>query len=355
MKRHPLSAAVLFLCAASFAAADVVTLKDGRVLEGKVLEDDGKVLKIKLKKGNMTLDHKDIASIVQKPTAEEEYKARMAKLDVNSGPAQLEIGKWASSRELPDEAVHHLIAAYKIDPRLEGIAEEMAKLDYHLLDGNWCDADTYYPSIGYIKFEGHWCSPAEHAYRLALKEVTVKANARDAAKSALAGSGSKIRKIELRMAAEQATIDKITKAIAKADTDQAAALERFNAAEAKVKAASDKLVALQEKEKPKEGDPPKDPSMALKTAEKNVATARAAAEKESKALTAAKKTFSEQSAEKSVAEGRLKDIAKEKSDAEAEQAALDGGIKQAQAEVDEATATAEGLKAKWEKSKEAPK
>ncbi|MEK7465923.1 MAG: hypothetical protein AAB074_00790 [Planctomycetota bacterium] len=351
MKCHPLRAAIFVVCAARFAAADVVTLKDGRVLEGQVLEDDGKTLKIKMKKGTMTLEHKDVASVVEKPTPEEEYKERLAKLDPNNAVSQFDLGRWAGGRDLPDQAVQHLIAAWKIDPKLEGIPAELTKQDYHLVDGHWRDPDTYYPSIGYIKFENRWCSPAEHAYRMGLREVATLAAARDAAKSALGGGSGKVKKIETRASAERTNIERIEKLIVKATADQAAVLERVAAAEGKVKAASDKLVAVQEKEKPKEGDPPKDASPAMKDAEKKLIAARTAAEKESKALTAVKKTSTDLAVEKSAAQVRLKAIETEKSAAETEIVDLEAEIKRAQAAVDEATAAAESLKAAWEKAK----
>ena len=351
MTCHPVRAAIFVLCAARLAVADIVTLKDGRILEGQVLEDDGKTLKIKLKKGNMTLDHKDVASVVEKPTPEEEYKERLAKLDPNNAAAQLELGRWAGGRDLPDQAVQHLIAAYKIDPKLDGIAIELTKQDYHLLDGHWAGPDAYYPSIGYIKFEGRWCSPAEHAYRVGLKEVATRAASRDAAKSALGGGAGKVKKIETRAAAERTNIERLAKLIAKAETDQVAVLARVKSAEGKVKTASDKVVAMQEKEKPKEGDPPKNTSPALQDAENKLIAARAAAEKESKALTAVKKVSTDLTVEKTAAQGRLTEIEKEKAAAEKEIVDLEAETKRAQVEVDDATATAEALKAAWEKSK----
>jgi len=351
MNLHPFHAALVLLCASTFASADVVTLKDGRVLEGKILEDDGKTVKIKLKKGTMTLDHKDVDSIVKKATPEEEYQERLAKLDTKSASAQMELGLWAGEKELEEQAILHLIAAYGIDPEIARISDELTKRDYHLMGDKWCGPDTYYPSIGWIKFEGRWCSPAEHAYRLALKEVSALSVAREAAKTAQAGGAGKIKKIETRAAAERAAIDKIARLIVKAEADVAAAQTRFSAAEAKVLAASEKLTALIEREKPKEGDSRKEDSPAVKAAEKNLAAARVVAEKEAKALSAAKQIVTDQTTEKKAAEARLADIEKEKDAAEKESYSLESDVKAAQEKVDAATKRAEELKAAWEKAK----
>ena len=351
MTRHPFQLTLVLLCASTFAAADIVTMKDGRVVEGKILEDNGTAIKIKLKKGTMSFDHKDIASIEKKATPEEEYKERFAKLDPKSAAGHFELGKWAGGRELEEEAIFHCLAAYRIDPKLDGVAAELTKRDYHLVDGSWLTPDAYYPSIGWLKFEGKWCSPAEHEYRVAVKEVATAAAARDAAKSAVAAVAGKVKKIEARIATESAAMDKIAKLMTKSEADQAATLTRFNAAEAKVKAASDKLTAISQKEAPKEGDPPKAPSPAMQAAEKNLAAARAAAEKESKSHTAAKQVFNEQSVQKREVQVRIAEIEKEKAEAEKEIATLEVGVKSAQVEVNEAAARAEVLKAAWEKSK----
>jgi hypothetical protein len=346
-----LQAAAALLAATLLARADVVTLKDGRVLEGEVLEDDGTSLKIKLRKGTMTLSRDEVVSVEKKPTPEQQYRERAAKLDAKSAPAQLDLGRWAASKELVEEAVRHLKAAWEIDPKLTEAIIEMEKLDWHLVEGKWLDADAYYPTIGWVKFEGKWISPEEHAYRLALRDVLAKTSARDDAKAAVAAAAAGSKKLDARIAAEKAAIEKAEKAIAKAQTDEAAAQEKFKAAEAKVKAASDKLVAIQTKERPKEGEPPKPPSAAEQDAEKKLSAAQAAASKESKALSAAKQAVADQNAAKRAAEQRAAELEKERDAGVQALAKLEEDVERAQREIEDANARAAELKAEWEKSK----
>jgi hypothetical protein len=345
--RHPFGIALL-LAAAATASADVVTMKDGRVLEGNVLEDDGKVIKLKMKKGAMTLDHKDIESIVEKPTPEEEYAERVKKLDAGSAAAQLELGRWAGGKELSEEALRHLLEAYRLDPALEGVAAELEKLDYHLVDGVWAPPDVYYPTIGYIKFDGRWCSPAEHAYRMAQKDALAKQKARDDAKEALEAGQGQLKKIEAKAKAEQGTIDKLSAQILKSEAGEAAALKKQREAEDKVKALGEKVAALALKEKPKEGEEAKEPSQALKSAEKALAAARAGMEKEVKAVEAARKAVTDQKAERTAAEKRLAALEKEKGAAESGIGDLEEGVRKAQTALEEANASAAKLKEAWE-------
>lgn len=333
------------------ASADIVTLKDGRVLEGKVVEDDGKVLKLKMRKGTMALDRKDIESVQQKATPEEEYQERVKKLDPASAPENLELARWAGTKDLDAEAIRHLLAAWKLDEKLAGIAEEFAKYDWHFYEKAWHDPDSYYPTIGYTKFEGHWCSPKELEYRKALKVVQTMASARDAAKSALAAYNGKNKKSASRIDAEKATIARISQQMEKSNDDLTAAEKRFKAAQDKSAAAAEKLQAAQDKDQSKEGDARKDASPAVKDAEKKLAAANAVVEKESKAVSAAMKVVKEQEAEKAAAEARIAQIEKESAATDKERASLEDDLEKAEGDLKDASAAASDAKAEWEKSK----
>lgn len=154
------------LALSSAAAADIITLKDGRVIEGDVIADDGKTVKVKVRFGALTFDRDQILSIEEKPTPEQEYEERLKQLDEKDVRAQFEIGQWAESVKLEKEAVRHFIAAAKMDPGFQAALEELASRDWHLLDGEWVDADTWYPTRGWVRFEGRWTHPLEYSWRL---------------------------------------------------------------------------------------------------------------------------------------------------------------------------------------------
>jgi hypothetical protein len=163
--RRTLGLAAVVL-AAGIARADIVTLKDGRVIEGDVVSDDGKVVKVKIRMGAITLEKDKIASIEEKLTPEQEYEQRVAKVAEDDAKAQFELAQWAESVKLEKEAVRHYIAAATLDPALTAAAEELASRDWHLVAGEWQDADTYYPGRGWVRFEGRWAHPLEYSWRL---------------------------------------------------------------------------------------------------------------------------------------------------------------------------------------------
>ncbi len=156
----------MLLLAAGAARADLITLKDGRVIEGDVISDDGKVVKVKLRMGAVTLEKDQIASIEEKATPEQEYEARLAKLDAGSARENFDLGAWAEMVRLEKLAVKHYIAAATLDPEMKVAVDELTSRDWHLVEGEWQDADTYYPSRGYVRFEGRWAHPLEYSWRL---------------------------------------------------------------------------------------------------------------------------------------------------------------------------------------------
>jgi len=171
LPRLPLFFAPGLLACALLVSADEITLKDGRVIEGEVTLDDGTTVKVKLKKGSLTLDRKDVVGIVKKLTADQEYAQRKAKLPSKDARASLDLAVWCASRKLEDEAIVHFLEAHGLDSTLKVAAEELVKRDYHLVDGVWKDPDAYYPSLGWRKLNDTWYHPLEHAWRVCEQEV----------------------------------------------------------------------------------------------------------------------------------------------------------------------------------------
>ncbi len=204
------------LLSAGAAFADLITMKDGRVIEGDVVSDDGKVVKVKMRMGTLTLEKDQIASIEEKLTPEQEYEERLKKLDAASAKENFELGEWAESVRLEKLAVKHYIAAAKIDPEFKAAVEELASRDWHLVDGEWQDADTYYPSRGWVRFEGRWTHPLEYSWRLSqqirkkLEERLASAKAaatraHNAGEKAIAAGESAQRSIAAKSAARRDT------------------------------------------------------------------------------------------------------------------------------------------------------
>jgi hypothetical protein len=188
-----------FLALSAVASADQVTLKDGRVLEGEIVEENEKSVKLKLKMGAMTIDRADVQEIVRKLTPQQEYRERLAKLDTASAEQQLEIGVFARRNDMKEEALGHFLAAWELDPSSKAAATELKALDYHLVNGKWLTPDEYYPLQGYLKLDRKWYAPLEHAWRLAARETEKKEGERRLAEEAVTKAHRAISEGESRV------------------------------------------------------------------------------------------------------------------------------------------------------------
>src|SRR5690606_31241832 len=127
------------LLLASSAAADVVHLKDGRKIEGTIVErTDTKVI-VQTKFGPTELKASDVDRIEEKSTPKEEFKQR---LDEAEGDAEklFQVYIWAKGRNLDADAKRALREVVKIDPE----HENARKL------------------LGYVRYEDRWVSESEH-------------------------------------------------------------------------------------------------------------------------------------------------------------------------------------------------
>ncbi len=107
---------VLLLVSTSFGATYILKYKDGRTAEVE------KVTKVKegyqVVKGGISYLVKadEIASIEERTTPMDEYKARLAKIDKTSATDRYKLGRWAYNQKLYDLAVKEIQAALKIKP-----------------------------------------------------------------------------------------------------------------------------------------------------------------------------------------------------------------------------------------------
>jgi hypothetical protein len=152
---RPATAAVLALLAlAPAAAADEVRTKDGRVLEGKVLEDGADGVKLRLRfGGEITVARADVSSVVKKDLPEEDVAKKRAAL----GPADVE-GRWKLALEAKER---------KVRKAFEELVDEVLRLDPAHAAAN--------ELRGNVLYDGKWMKPAERDRLAAEKEKGDKA------------------------------------------------------------------------------------------------------------------------------------------------------------------------------------
>jgi hypothetical protein len=128
----------IFLLAA-ICAGDVIHLKDGRKVEGKVISKDDKVVKIETKFGTQEFSMDDVERIEEKQTPEEEYQERLKNTNLKDTDAVFVLIEWCKENKLEKYAKKHLRDIIGLDPNNKK-AREM---------------------LGYVEHEGKWYTPRE--------------------------------------------------------------------------------------------------------------------------------------------------------------------------------------------------
>ncbi len=151
MRRRILPAALLaaLLGAPARAPADEVRTKDGRVLEGKVLEDGPAGVKIRLRfGGELTLRRDEVQAVERKDLPEEAVAKKRAAL----APGDAE-GLWRLALEARD---------LKLRKAFEGLVDEILRISPDHAGAN--------EAKGRVKYDGRWVDPKERDRLEAEKE-----------------------------------------------------------------------------------------------------------------------------------------------------------------------------------------
>lgn len=142
----PLACALLGAALAALAAAatpdvvhpsDVVLLKDGRRIEGTVLEETPERVVIQTADGRLTFPRAQVSRVEREPTPAQQFEARWKAC--RGAEAFYALGLWAQERQLPAEARRAMLRARRLDRRHEGAHR-------------W---------LGYVLHEGRWMKPAQ--------------------------------------------------------------------------------------------------------------------------------------------------------------------------------------------------
>ncbi|MBI4618000.1 MAG: hypothetical protein HY720_30610 [Planctomycetes bacterium] len=153
---------VLVLAAAlSSAQADVIYLKSGGTLEGKVLSQTEEEVVIELAHGMMAVPASNVLRIEKKPTPIDEYRERRAALDPSGAAACFDLARWCRAKNLNREYRECLTLTVEADP---GHAEARRALGHIESDGRWYTKEQYedfMTSRGFVRYEGRWVTKEE--------------------------------------------------------------------------------------------------------------------------------------------------------------------------------------------------
>jgi len=135
MARQP--AIVLVLCllvtTAGIAQTKLVKLRDGRKLEGEVTRVDGEYV-IQTRFGTVRIAARDVVSITESVTPQDEYKQRLAKIDPQSASDHYELGKWALDKGMLKTARDELKKAVALQPDFERASLLLRQVEARILE-----------------------------------------------------------------------------------------------------------------------------------------------------------------------------------------------------------------------------
>lgn len=143
---------ILCLLAVS-AAADDVTLKNGKVYTGQVTEEASRYTIVDRDR-KYAVSKDAVARIVKKKSFMDEYEARLAKLPVDDAEAIFEFGQWLEKNEWPTRALRAFEEVLLLDPDHRAARR---KLGYKLFEGEWVSPDELKRRQGLVQFDdGRW-------------------------------------------------------------------------------------------------------------------------------------------------------------------------------------------------------
>jgi mRNA-degrading endonuclease HigB of HigAB toxin-antitoxin module len=129
--------ALVLVCVATWARADVLVHKDGRRIEGTITSEDGGKIKIKTTFGDLEFARADIVSIERGKTTAQEYAER--KTACKTAEDFYQLGLWAQKKLMYADTRACMKKATELDP-------------HHAL------AQQFF---GRVLYKGEWMSPED--------------------------------------------------------------------------------------------------------------------------------------------------------------------------------------------------
>ena len=157
---------------ASTALADVIVLRGGGQVTGKVVPDPQNKDRVQvwLLQGRKPLSFQkaQIVEVIPKASPLDDYFEKVKKAPATA-QAQYDLGTWCDQNKLTDLARLHYEAALVSDKSFEPAHRKLGHV-YH--DGYWLSRDDLSAIQGLVKYKGRWISTEEKAKRQAEEEAT---------------------------------------------------------------------------------------------------------------------------------------------------------------------------------------
>jgi cytochrome c5 len=153
--------AIAFLCAWALPAyAEVIELKDGSKIEGKITAKTGTEVMVNTEGIEVRVNGEEIKAIDGMPFTCD-YKAIYEKKCAEVGPTDVEgrfkLALWCEEHKLKDEMNAELERVLSLDANHEGANRKMGRINYQ---GQWRTPEEL-KKLGFVKKDGQWMTPDE--------------------------------------------------------------------------------------------------------------------------------------------------------------------------------------------------
>ena len=175
MNRSALLFAVLLLFP-GFASADVISLNDGRVLEGSVTPD-GDYMVIRHRFGEVRVHKSAVLKIEDTRDAFDQLSKMQAELGTGTADERYRLAAFARENGFEAEAKQAFLSVLRVD--LDHPGARVA-LGYVRHEGRWLTVEDRNRMLGLVEYKGRWVKPEEKAELE--KQAKEKAEARKLAK-----------------------------------------------------------------------------------------------------------------------------------------------------------------------------
>jgi hypothetical protein len=145
--------------ACATASADVIRLKAGGELRGKIVKSSTTdfVALETLSGGVITVAADDVQFVARRSVAIEEHEVR-SRQAADTALAQWDLALWCKDRKLTEQRTGHLQRVVELDPNHEAAH---AALGHVWKDGAWVDWEQYMADRGYVKHKGKYVTQQE--------------------------------------------------------------------------------------------------------------------------------------------------------------------------------------------------
>lgn len=150
------------LAAAPSARADVVTLADGRVLEGSVTTS-GKTVIIRHRLGEVRVDRSQVVKVVETEDAWDTLERLRAELASGTADERYRFAVFCREERFDADAQRAFLSVLRVDTDHPGAR---AALGYLRHDGRWVTADDRSRALGLVQHDGEWMTPEARAARV---------------------------------------------------------------------------------------------------------------------------------------------------------------------------------------------